>query len=152
MACVDQVLVFFPTRRSDRSEMEWAEFQNPAGQCLEINVPVLDVPGEKNKTLIERVFEETMAASFQTLHRFQRFSQCKIWLIQRNPSQGMSWWVQKAKERNSWKQPERIMASREPFFCITERFSGTWHPRGNSTTHLSTVILSPEKASRMEGR
>lgn len=77
MACVDQVLMFFPTRRSDRSETSEPEFQKPAGQCLENNVPVLDGPGE-NKMLIERVFEETMAESFQTLHRFQRFSQCKI--------------------------------------------------------------------------
>lgn len=53
------------------------ESQKPAGQCLENNVPVLGAPGE-NEMLIERVFEETMVASFQTLHRFQRFSQCKI--------------------------------------------------------------------------
>lgn len=78
-ACVFQVSPLFPTRGSDGSKMERSELQKPAGQWLENDVPILDVPeGEKNETLIERVFEQIMAASFQTLHRFERFSKCKI--------------------------------------------------------------------------
>lgn len=37
--------------------------------------------------------------------------------------------VQKVKGRNSWKQPEGVVAHREPSFRITERFFWTVRPR-----------------------
>lgn len=66
MACVEQFVLFFPTR-SDRSKTEQAELQKPGGEWLEGSVPILNISeGEENVTLIGRVFQEIVATSFQT--------------------------------------------------------------------------------------
>lgn len=67
MACVEQFVLFFPTRRSDRSKTEQAELQKPGGEWLEGSDPILNISeGEENVTMIGRVFEEIVATSFQT--------------------------------------------------------------------------------------